>query len=248
VTESAQPGLEIVDCRTCYGPDPQSERSTTLEDLRAAMAADGIAAALTHHTMAVCYDHREGNRRTLDELAGCAEFTPVAVLPWPACFGPEDVHAVAEAGFRVVRIIETVEWPLDNAALAGILAAAAEARLLVMLEAARRGKPSELGRALGDLELDVICLGLHYTALAEMMWVMRDHPRIVLDTSSMALAGQIEEMVDRVGAGRLVYGSGWPVGEMRPRRRVLETAEIDEATRAAIAAGNLRRLLEGTRR
>ena len=43
------------------------------------------------------------------ELADHPELTPVAVIPWPRCFGPRDVAAVAEAGFQVLRIDETLD-------------------------------------------------------------------------------------------------------------------------------------------
>jgi hypothetical protein len=235
--------LDIIDVNTWYGHDPLSAAEPTLAALRAALAAEGAAGAFAFHSMAAMLDHREGNRLTLEQLAGIPELTPVAVIPYPRCMGPADVAAVAEAGFAVLRIADTREWPLDNAVIAGMLAEAARANLLVMLELGGRGSPSQLARALGDAELDVICLLATYNIYSEVVWVMGQHPRIHLDTSKFAVAGGLADMVERFGPGRFVYGSGWPVGEMRPRTLMLRNAEIDEPTRQAIAGGNIRRLL-----
>ena len=235
--------LEIIDANTWYGPDPQAADEPSLAALRAVLSAEGVAGALTFHSAAAMLNHHEGNRLTREQLADYPELTPVAVIPYPRCLGPRDVAEAAEAGFKVLRIADTREWPLDNAVIAGMLREAARANLLVMLELGTRGSVSQLARAVGGLEVDVICLRASYHVRSEILWVFRDLPRLYLDMSKMALGGGVEDFVERLGAERFVYGSGWPVGEMRPRTLMLRNAELDEPARRLIAAGNIRRLL-----
>ena len=236
--------LEIIDVNTWYGPSPLSADQPTMAKFQAALAGEGVAGALTSHSMAVMLDHRKGNRLTLEQLATHPNMTPVAVVPYTQCLGPEDVAEVAEAGFKVLRIGGTREWPLDNVVIAGMIAEAAKANLLVMLELGIRGSMSQLVRAIGDADLDVICLNATYAIHSEIVWLLREHPRLHIDMSKMAVSGGLEELVERFGPSQIVYGSGWPANEMRPHTLMLRNAEIDDEARRAIAAGNIRRLLD----
>jgi predicted TIM-barrel fold metal-dependent hydrolase len=74
------------------------------------------------------------------------------------------------------------------------------------------------------------------------------YPGLHLDISRYELDGGLVELVGRYGAERLLYGSNFPATTMGGPRLMLVRAAISEADRAAIAGGNLKRLLEGVQR
>lgn len=77
--------------------------------------------------------------------------------------------------------------------------------------------------------------------------LMRACDNVLLETSNFAGAGFIEYAVEQFGAERLIFGSFLPVSDpLVPMGMVLE-ADIDQADKARIAGGNLRKLVEQVR-
>lgn len=70
-------------------------------------------------------------------------------------------------------------------------------------------------------------------------------PNFYLETSSLLVDGLIEEFCERYGAERLLFGSGYPDNCGGAAFLCLVRAEISDTDKAAIAGGNLRRLLDG---
>jgi predicted TIM-barrel fold metal-dependent hydrolase len=68
--------------------------------------------------------------------------------------------------------------------------------------------------------------------------VMRKHRHVLAETNWMATVGAIEDMVEAVGADRLLFGSGAPFHPIQKAlNQVLET-DLDEGAKAAILGGN----------
>jgi hypothetical protein len=59
--------------------------------------------------------------------------------------------------------------------------------------------------------------------------------------------GGLEDLVARYGPGRLLFASGWPRCYMGAAMLHLAGADLDADAKAAIAGGNLARLLEEVR-
>ena len=75
--------------------------------------------------------------------------------------------------------------------------------------------------------------------------LLEGFPRVYVETSYLSLeAGGIEATVERYGAGRLVYGSGFP--KRYPEAAMLDLlhAQLAEREREMIASGNLSALIE----
>jgi uncharacterized protein len=73
------------------------------------------------------------------------------------------------------------------------------------------------------------------------------YPRLHLDTSNYQLERGIADFVRRYGPDRLLYGSGSPNLQMGAALLTLAQADIPDEAEAAIAGGNLRRLLGDVR-
>ncbi len=69
------------------------------------------------------------------------------------------------------------------------------------------------------------------------------YPNTYIDLSQYLLDGGIEGFVERYGAGRVLFGSGFPQSYMGGMMMALRHAQIAEEDKQAIAAGNLEKLL-----
>jgi predicted TIM-barrel fold metal-dependent hydrolase len=68
-------------------------------------------------------------------------------------------------------------------------------------------------------------------------------PNLHLDMTFMITDGGIESFVAEYGAGRLLYGSGFPDSYFGASMLMIKHAQISEEDRAAIAGGNLERII-----
>jgi predicted TIM-barrel fold metal-dependent hydrolase len=69
------------------------------------------------------------------------------------------------------------------------------------------------------------------------------YPNVYIDTSQYLLDGGIEAFVERYGPERMLFGSGFPGSYFGGMMLAIRHAEISAGARAAIAGGNLERLL-----
>jgi hypothetical protein len=69
------------------------------------------------------------------------------------------------------------------------------------------------------------------------------YPRLHLDTSNYQLERGLSDFVRKYGADRLLYASGSPNLQMGAALLTLAQADMSDEAKAAIAGGNLRRLL-----
>jgi hypothetical protein len=73
------------------------------------------------------------------------------------------------------------------------------------------------------------------------------YPRLHLDTSNYQLERGLSDFVRKYGPDRLLYGSGSPNLQMGAALLTLAQADVSDDAKAAIAGGNLRRLLSEVR-
>ena len=73
------------------------------------------------------------------------------------------------------------------------------------------------------------------------------YPRLYLDTANYQLERGLTDFVRRYGPDRLLYGSGSPNIQMGAALLTLAQADMSDSAKAAIAGGNLRRLLSEAR-
>jgi len=73
--------------------------------------------------------------------------------------------------------------------------------------------------------------------------LLERYQRFHIDTSNYDLDGGVADAVARYGPDRLLYGSGFPTLQMGGSLLTVAQAGISDDAKAAIAGGNLRRLL-----
>lgn len=74
--------------------------------------------------------------------------------------------------------------------------------------------------------------------------LMRAYPRFFITTNRLETAGQLKDIVDRDGPGHILFASGLPWNNAGGYVMMLLRAAIDDDARAAIAYGNIERLLK----
>ncbi len=73
---------------------------------------------------------------------------------------------------------------------------------------------------------------------------VRDCPNVVVDTSgAQPHAGLVEYAVEELGAGRVVFGSDWPIRDFAVQRARVDGAELTQEQKALILGGTMERLL-----
>jgi len=72
-------------------------------------------------------------------------------------------------------------------------------------------------------------------------------PSLRLELSGQWNYRMVEDICGRFGAERLLFGTNWPYTDSSFGVAAMAYAEVSEATRAAVAGGNLQALLEGVR-
>jgi predicted TIM-barrel fold metal-dependent hydrolase len=74
--------------------------------------------------------------------------------------------------------------------------------------------------------------------------LLERYPHVYVDTAQYLLDGGIESLVADCGAQRLLFGSGFPESYFGGMMMALRHARIPEEAKAAIASGNLERILQ----
>ena len=73
--------------------------------------------------------------------------------------------------------------------------------------------------------------------------LLERYPHVYVDTAQYLLDGGIEALVEAYGAQRLLFGSGFPESYLGGMMMALKHAQVSDAAKEAIAAGNLERIL-----
>lgn len=183
-----------------------------------------------------------------DALIPC----PVVVPSGSDDFPPEEKQ-VEElisrgAGAAFIRP-EHDGWSLAEWA-SGKLFRALEARRVPLLCLERYvpiEKAADIARRHPDLPIIIAEMG--YRSLRILLPLLETFPNTRLSIgSNFTIHRAIERLVDKVGAGCLLFGSGLPEIDPMPAITMLMYAEISDEEKALIGSENLQRLTKGIKR
>lgn len=241
--------MELVDANCAVGAWP-TDRPVyeTVEELLAEMDRLGIARALVSHTLAQSFDPPQANRILMHEIAGHERLLPCWTLLPPSCeeMGTleEMLAGMAEADVRAVRLYprehtyELADWQCGE-----LFAALAERRYVVLLDLAQSNwnEIERICRTYPGLSLVVTRVG--YRMLRPLFALLGRCPNLYCDLSNLSTYLAVEEVLERFGSSRLLFGTALPVADPGgPIARLFYT-DAPEADLAAMAHGNVERLL-----
>lgn len=250
------------DCASFIGPWPSGGPTIrNSADLLQRMDRLGIGRALANHTLAWQHNPHYGNALLMQEIAthprleACWGLTPGPALD--AYGGPSGLEEqLLHHNVRAVRI-----FPRDHVLSLSDWMTAPFFELLDRLElvvfmdldqvflqvgmydydASRLSVIEELCSAYPHLSLVITRSG--YRAYHNLFALLQRCPNLYLDLSYLATHQGVEEICEKLGPERLLFGTSQPFTEAGGALARLEFAGISSQDRAKIAGGNLEGLL-----
>jgi predicted TIM-barrel fold metal-dependent hydrolase len=218
----------------------------TAAELVGEMDFTNVATALVYHT-AMRFDHPSvGNARVVEEAKGQPRLVPTwALLPSQTGELPPLDDLLKDARRHGVRAFwmfpDEHRYALDDLTWGDQLGALMDRRIPVFVRAS-------LDRIAGLLRafprLTIVTGSQGSNPLDRYAWpIVERFPNLLFETSAYLVDGGIEAFCDRYSASRLVFGTGFPDNAAGAAMLALAHADIPEPDRAAIAGGNLERLL-----
>ncbi len=258
--------MRYLDCNTFVGRPagrmPYITQAVTPARLVAELDRVGIHEAAVYHVLAREHAPAAGNALLGRELAGLAEperrrLHPVGVvLPPHTGELPEPETLVREllaGGTRMARIFPSADMGGHRFSLAPwcsgeLLTALERARMPLAVDFTlfRRGEPP--WREVYDLaeshpDLPVILMDIQGRNNRTLYPLLKRFPNLLVQTAGFNVHHGLEDLCERFGAHRAVFGSGYPVQSLGGARLQLDRADLPEADRALIAGGTLTGLL-----
>ncbi|MFG3691299.1 hypothetical protein [Micromonospora sp. NPDC047740] len=205
--------------------------------VRAALAANGIAAAAVASLRAALFDVPSGN----DEVAALAgpAVLPVGAVDLRDPLGAErEVVRLAERGVRAVRLFpDEQRVEPDFPSVRHVARRATEAGLVLLAG----GDVRRFWRPLRGTT--VVFLDTHFYHLGDFVVAARDEPGFHTSTRLLNSPDALETVAAQVGVERLLYGSRTPFHDAVVPRLRLRHSDLDPLAVAAVAGGNARRIL-----
>jgi predicted TIM-barrel fold metal-dependent hydrolase len=240
--------VPITDIGTLHGVRPSTDLDLTAETLLRLMDRNGVGQALTCSLKAIQFNFTAGNDETLALCQVHDNLHPVAVADprqYPDCF--VEVERCASAGFVAFRFPREYQgWAIANRAFQDLLQATSQTGKPAIVHVPASGDATALLEIACGWDIPVVLAAVSYATLSEALAVLADAPNFYIEAHRLTLPGQVELMVESVGAGRLMFGSWAPMLAQRPSMDMVLASEIDERDKALILGENARRMFRLT--
>jgi hypothetical protein len=244
--------MRFFDCNVFFGlPSVRPPAPVpTAEALLAEMDRAGVEQALVWHIAQHDASPEVGNRLLADairphaRLVGCWTILPNQAFefaPPPAFF-----ERMREARVSALRVFPASHRFLLNAVSMGDWLGPMAERRIPLLVSLRRGIDWPGIYALLAEFPDLTCVICDHGCWGmDRMFrpLLERYPNVYVDTAQYFLDGGIEALVGDYGHERLLFSSGFPESYLGGMMLALRHAQISDAGKAAIAGGNLERIL-----
>ena len=254
--------MRLFDANACLGRPPVRQPSafTDAAGLAAAMSACGVSAALVYSPAAINADLVAANQRLLAETDVERGIHPAWVLLPPGT-GEMDspvtlVNEMMQRGVRAARLMPRAHgYAVRVRTLGPLLERLAEHRIPVLLDFGLSAWGDrthidwdgvhEICTAFPVLPVALIRLGLMVDR--ELYPMLAHHENLYVETSYYFGHRGLQALVARVGARRLIFGTGMPVYAPGPPIATLNYSGLSAIEQQMVASGNLERLLQEVR-
>ena len=242
--------LKLFDCDAAYGRGSSAglRDLETPADLLAEMEHCGIDEALVWHRDMWERDFASGNRR-LDEIAPYPRLHPTVCFV-PTCCDemPSDEEFIQYLRAKEIRAVRAFpnkhNFLIDPISCGALLELFAAHSIPLLISLREIGWPGlyQLKRDFPDLPVIVTRVG-DWGQDRLFRPLMMKYSNFYVTTHRCETAGQLKSIVDRLGSSQLIFGTGTPDYCAGVYVLMLTRAELSEEDRAAIAHGNLDRML-----
>jgi uncharacterized protein len=236
--------MRVVDLNASIGRTPHGGRVQPLDALVRLAARHGVALVGACSLRGVFYDHRVGNDETVRIAQEHPGVLPVGTINPKQVDGDDEADRCIAAGLRLFRFYpEQQGWQVDSPVFRRIARRLGEGGAAISVVLGGWGTVGTLAAATADLGVTVIALGVHYFQLGDAVEALRQFPHLYAETSRLGTHGALKHLVERVGAERVVFGSGMPEKPLTSALNAVWLADLTDDERARILSENALRLL-----
>jgi hypothetical protein len=249
--------MDFFDCNAFIGLPAVREifqPAASAAEILAEMDFCGVNRALVWHAAQLDAGPLSGNPLLAEaiqphpRLAGCWGVLPNQAHEFP----PFEVFlaAMQAARVRAVRAFpKDHHFLLNQVAMGSWLDPMVQHRVPLFLSVAYGADWQIVYDLLGEYP-DLVCVICDHGCWGEdrrFRPLIERYPHVYIDTAQYLLDGGIEAFVQNYGAGRMLYGSGFPRSHFGGMMLALRHAQISDDDKTAIAAKNLDRILSEVR-
>lgn len=242
--------LEFFDCEVSFGL-PGFKRETTpvtKEEILQKFDRYGIDKALIRYEYATTGIPRVGNLELIDQIRDDPQLFPMWVAS-PHHTGdfphPEELVKLMQKHDVRALTLSSGSWIVGEWTSGELFRTMEKHKIPLLLPISR------LSNGFADLyeilcrhrQLRVILTGFGYTCLRDLYPMLEMFPNLYLCTSTLRTQMGIEEIADKFGADRMLFGSGMPGISGASSVALITYAKLDDTRKQMIAAGNLKRLM-----
>jgi len=240
----------ILDVNTVFGLWPRREVDASLPALLRIRERTGITAMCSLSTRGIFHDAARGNDETLAASKENPSIIPVATLDLRELNDLEaEVHKRKEQGFKFIRLFREYQgWPMDYRPFNDLLRALEHQRLPMYVTVTALGDMTRLGKSLWGCTFPVIVGGVNASfasLFAEAISVAALREALYLDTQRFDSVDAYEIFAEKLGASRLIFGSGAPLCYAESALNALKTSTLKPKDKELVLHKNLERVLHG---
>lgn len=248
--------LEFFDCNCSFGMRSIRYPGSfyKIEDLVNKMEYYGIKRALVYHSMAREYSPSIGNEMLMEEIKNYPSLTPVwTVMPHHTEEFPNPYELAEQMKLNKVKAVTMFPSMMDQAySMAewncGELFSMLEEHRIPLFLSFEQTSWNELHDLLSNHpKLNVILTNVNYRIDRNLFALFKKFENLFIETHGYKVFQGIEQICNKFGAHRLIYGSGMPVFSGSAAVSMINYAQISEEEKEMIAFKNLEALLEGVR-
>ncbi len=242
--------MRIVDISAMVGPWPFNKLEfSTAAQLVDQMEHLGIDIAYAYSSYAVRVNPIDGNYLLADQLKGFEDrIKPCwVVLPtWDIeCERPLE-QELKKYGVQMVRMMpKDHSYPVDPW-VCGDLYAMLERNKIPVLFNGTDVSPAQIHAICSAFpELVVINTQCDYNQNRSLYKLLELHPNFYLEIATYYIYHGVEDIAKKFGAERMLFGSRMPFQEGAAALGMLMLADLTQAQREKILAGNIEKILKG---
>jgi predicted TIM-barrel fold metal-dependent hydrolase len=231
----------MIDCLARLGAGEAAAR-----DLVGEMDRAGIAVALVRHDVALRHDPERGNELAVEAAAASGGRLAALGVAAPLASDPARVvRAAARAGVRGFWLGSAI-WrgrvSTPSAAVDTLLGEIARTGLPLLVPIDAWGDATAIGERTAALGIAVVLVGAHYDHIVDDLAAAERFPHLFLETSRLAHFDAVRSAVARIGADRVLLGTGLPDRPPSAPVNAVVVAAVPSSTKHAILGGNAARL------
>jgi hypothetical protein len=242
--------MKYFDSNCCIGQlsVPLPKHVGNAGELDELLKSAGIDEALVYHIGGKEYSPAESNQWILDEVKNFPNLHPCwCVMPHHTDEMPpakELMDMIRDENIRAVRVFpKTQNWSLSEWSSLELLNALGAFEIPLFIDYSETSPDQLYSICDNHPKLPVVLAGAPFRFSRLIYALLMETKNLYLETSQFQLHSGIEDVCNKFGASRLLFGTSVPDFSPGPSVMAIKYAGISDNEKAMIAGGNLKNLL-----